>query len=108
MAISQKEYSAELIDNVRRIYKFDDIGCMLRFAREHKPADANPGDVYLFVRDYEDRAWLASSSAMFVRSSRIPSPMASGLIAVSSREKAQRYAAKFDGETLDFAEVWKQ
>ena len=108
MAISQKQYAAELIDDARRIFKFDDIGCMLRFAREHKQAGAKSEDIYLFVRDYETLEWLKITSATFVRSSRISSPMASGLIAVSSREKAQIYAAKFEGEVVGFVEVWNR
>lgn len=32
MAISERRYAAELIDQDGNIYKFDDIACMLRFA----------------------------------------------------------------------------
>ncbi len=107
MAISQKQYAAELIDSERRIFKFDDIGCMLRFARERKPAGGKSEEIYLFVRDYETLEWLKSASATFVRSAQIPSPMASGLIAVSNPRKAETYAAKFGGEVLGFSEIQK-
>ncbi len=107
MAISQKQYAAELIDS-DHTFKFDDIGCMVQFARERGLIGAaRPEKTYVFVRDYDTRQWLKGDSARFVQSSRIPSPMASGLIALSDRQKAANYAAKFGGRILEFAEVLK-
>ncbi len=107
MAISQKQYAAELIDS-EHTFKFDDIGCMVQFARERGLIGAAPSEkTYLYVRDYDNRQWLIGNSARFVQSSRIPTPMASGLIALADRQKAETYAAKFGGRILEFAEVWK-
>jgi copper chaperone NosL len=34
MAISQKKYAAEFVDKDGGVFKFDDIGCMFRFAKQ--------------------------------------------------------------------------
>lgn len=104
MAISEKRYAAEIIDASGNAFKFDDIGCMVHFAEQrgwisHPPAR--------FVHDYDSSAWLEAGRAMFVRSPEIPSPMASGLIAVQDGAKAQQYAARFHGKVYSLAELWK-
>lgn len=106
MAISEVRYAAELIDPERRLYKFDDIGCMTRFARDHRLIGGEGGRANVFVRDYDGSGWLEGGTARYVESPRIPSPMASGLIAVPDRQKAQQYANRFHGRVLDFAELW--
>lgn len=108
MAISQKQYSAELIDKDENVFKFDDIGCMLDFAGERRVDPAVPDGIYIFVRDYESREWVKGSTAYFVKSPKIQSPMASGLLAVSNRAKAAEYAIQFGGDVLSFSQIWKR
>lgn len=105
MAISQTEYAAELIDpEAQRVLKFDDIGCMAQFFRAR---NLHREGIYFFVRDYGGRGWLKGDSARYVQSDRIPSPMASGLIAVSDGQEAQKYATKFNGKALRFSDILK-
>lgn len=104
MAISEKRYAAEMIDADGNVFKFDDIGCMIHFAGrrgwiQHPPTR--------FVHDYDSAAWLEADRATFVRSPEIPSPMASGLIAVPDLATAQRYAGRFHGSLHKLSEVWK-
>ena len=106
MAISELRYAAELIDGERRLYKFDDIGCMTRFARAHGLIEGRGARANVFVRDYSGSGWLEGAGAQYVESPRIPSPMASGLIALPDRQAAQQYAIRFQGRVLDFAELW--
>jgi copper chaperone NosL len=105
MAISEEGYASELIDVEQRVYKFDDIGCMLRFARDRRLAGSR--EVHVFVRDYDGRDWMRGEDAHYVQSPQIPSPMASGIIAAADRPRAERHAAKFQGRVLAFAEIWK-
>jgi len=108
MAISQKQYAAELIDAEERVYKFDDIGCLLKFAADRNLTGRAPENVYLYFRDFDGAGWIKGDSAQFVRSPEIPSPMASGIIAVSNRQKAESHAVKFGGGVFGFEELWKK
>ncbi len=105
MAISQKQYAAELADD-ERVLKFDDIGCMREFARG-RGLTGNLAGTKIFVTDYDRRGWLEGDTAQFIESAEIPSPMGSGLIALSDRQKAENYAARFHGRILSFKEMWK-
>jgi len=104
MSISEKRYAAEMIDSGGNAFKFDDIGCMVHFAERRGWIGRPP---VRFVHDYGSGAWLAAARAKFVRSPEIPSPMASGLIAVQDPKAAERYAARFHARVTSLAEIWK-
>lgn len=107
MAISQKQYCAELIDAERNVSKFDDIGCMIQFAQERNIGEDRLGQFHVFVRNYQKRDWIEGPQALYVQSESIHSPMASGLIAVSNPKDAERLAAQFHGRRMKFDEIWR-
>ena len=100
MAISQKQFAAEVLDSDGNPVKFDDIGCMLRYlaSRQQKPAA-------VFVVDYETRQWNEAGRSFFVRSSKISTPMAGGLLAFSDRSRAITAAGDLAGAVQSFAEL---
>jgi copper chaperone NosL len=103
MAISEPRYAAQIVDKDGNNHKFDDIGCMLRFARDRKLNDAS---ATFFVMDYESgKDWLNARQTTFVRSDAISSPMASRLGAFRSRSKAGDFSAKNKGQVLTFEEL---
>ncbi len=105
MAISEKRYASELIDEEGGVLKFDDLGCMFRMLKERSP-QAQPSA--FFVVDYERRTWLDASQGHFVKSEVFHSPMGSGLIALGDRAKAEAYAQKYHGQVLRFDDLRKQ
>lgn len=99
MAISEARYAAEIVDRDENVYKFDDIGCMLRFLRAHR----TPGAA-LYVRDYDGSGWMTVSEAQYVRSDAIPSPMGGHTIAVKQKSSAEEYARRLHGTLL----IWEK
>lgn len=104
MAISQAGYAAEFVDKDGSILKFDDIGCMVRYVRDHDRKDAVAA---FFVMDYNDKHWLTAQQATYVKSERSLSPMASGLTAFREPSQAHDYEEKNNGQTLGFDDLWK-
>jgi copper chaperone NosL len=102
MAISQKQFAAEVLDAGENPVKFDEIGCMLHYlARmQSKPAA-------VFVVNYETRRWIEADQAYFLRGSRIPTPMAGGILAFGDRSRAEAASRDIGGEVLPFAELSK-
>jgi len=103
MAISQSGYAAQFVDKDGNHTKFDDIGCMVRYAREN---NRKPNVAAFFVMDYDDKQWLQAERATFVKSGHTPSPMASGLTAFRNAARAKELAAKNKGRVLQFDELW--
>ena len=95
MAISEKRFAAEMLDNDGNPYKFDDIGCMRKFVEQG--GWTRKGAV-LFVADYDKGEWLRTDNALCVSSPAIRSPMASGLLAVAEPSKADEYSGRFNGD----------
>ncbi|MCC6454998.1 MAG: nitrous oxide reductase accessory protein NosL [Caldilineaceae bacterium] len=75
---------------------FDDIGDMLIHAAKH-PEHQVAG---WYVHDYESEEWLDATSAHFVASDAIVTPMGHGLAAFATAEDAQALAAENGGEVL--------
>ena len=105
MAISQKKYAAEIVDKDGTVFKFDDLGCMLRFVGQRARKDKVEA---WFVMDYRTQHWLQAENATYVRSESIPSPMGSGLIALENRVDAEEYSQRYHGRIVTFDELETQ
>jgi copper chaperone NosL len=104
MAISQASYAGQFIDREGNVFKFDDIGCMIRFARENNRSEQV---TKFFVMDYDTKKWLEANGATYVKSDGTASPMASGLTAFQDISRATGHAAKSKGRVLHFEDLWK-
>ncbi len=103
MAISQLQYAAQVVDKEGNHYKFDDIGCMLVYVRQRH---LKTTELTFFFTDYMNTAhWLDATSAVFVKSRRIDSPMASGFAAFDGEPSAKDFAANNQGQVLSVVEV---
>jgi copper chaperone NosL len=100
MAISQKQFAAQLFDAEENVYKFDDVACMLRFIKHGR---VSPGAV--FVPDYNTREWIKGNSTMFVKTDQVDTPMGGGLLAFSDAARADAVARKFRSRVLRASEV---
>jgi copper chaperone NosL len=100
MAISEKRYASELMTHDGDVFKFDDIGCMLRFrkGRSHpEPAAAT------FVIDFDTRQWLKSEEAYFVKSKEFKTPMGGHVVAFKAAADAEDAANRTQGVSLRYA-----
>lgn len=100
MAVSQPRYAAEIVDREENVYKFDDIGCMVRFLKKHPLQGAA-----VFVQDYAGAGWVSAPEAQYVRAEAIPSPMGGHTIAFKRRPAAEEQARKFQGVVLNWEKL---
>ena len=103
MEVSQKRYAAELLSSGGDALKFDDIGCMVRYTRDHA---LDPRRQSYFVMDHGTGRWLEGRVAVYVKSAGIDSPMSGGLAAFADRGAATRFGATVHGVILTFEELW--
>lgn len=100
MIISEERYAAGYITADRQQHIFDDIGDMF----QAQPAN-NQEIIAFFAHNYENNQWIRAEKATFVQSKGLRTPMASGLAAFESAEKAQAFATEVQGEVMTFSEV---
>lgn len=106
MLISERRYAAEMLDTDGTIYKFDDIACMMRFARVH---GKNSPSVRFYVTDYATgRDWMDARQVYFARlRNSSSSPMASGLAAFRTASDAARSMGTRSTHLLSFSDLWR-
>jgi copper chaperone NosL len=91
MAISEKQFAAEIITTDEKVLKFDDLRCLLKYrqANQIKPAA-------IFVTDYDSHEWLKAENAFFAKSKTVKTPMGGGILAYSDKTKVGSESMKFD------------
>lgn len=100
MAISSKQFAAEIIMQDEKIYKFDDAGCLLNFL------DAkNPKFTALYVTDFNSVSWIPAESAFYVSTQKVSTPMSGGLLAFKLQNDASDAANKYEGQLLSFKQL---
>ena len=104
MAVSQREFAAEVVTVSGSLDTFDDIGCLVKWMKEHQPA-ASAG---VFVVDFDDGSWIGARTAAYLHSEDLPTPMSSGLAAFKGRASAEAAVEKLGGRVLGWRELWEE
>ena len=65
MAISEKRYAAEFVDQEGVAFKFDDVACMIRYQKNRQQKSPILAS---YVVDFESPDWLKAEEAFYVRS----------------------------------------
>ncbi|MCI0613818.1 nitrous oxide reductase accessory protein NosL, partial [bacterium] len=102
MAISTKQFAAELITSDEKVFKFDDSGCMLNFI---DTKNSGRKITVLYVADFKSHEWIPAESAHYVSTDKVPTPMNGGLLAFQNTKDASDAASKYEGQLLNFEEL---
>lgn len=106
MILVDPHYGAELITGKGKVFKFDDVNCMLKFtARE--PA-GNAKERKLLIIDFNrPKLFLKADEAVFLKHDQLRSPMGSHVGAFTSREAAEALRKELGGggELLRWSEL---
>jgi copper chaperone NosL len=102
MAISEKRYAAQFLDEDGQVSKFDDVACMMNYlkARKDQSRIAN-----YYVVDFDSRQWIAVPQAYFVRSPRFKTPMGGAIIAFRDKTRAEQAVVGSEGRLANFSEL---
>ena len=105
MTISNDRYGAALVTSKGRTYKFDSIECMVESQMEGEEL-AGAGVHAHYVVTYEFKGELReASTATYLVSEGMPSPMGANITAFSNREDAEHVQHVKPGELLDWEAV---
>lgn len=105
MNIADGRFAAEMITQKGRIYKYDDISCMVNYINQNP----EPQFHSLWVCQYDKPGELIDAqTARYVQSEALRSPMAGNTAAFLSAETAAAIATKFQGSIVDWKTVFMQ
>lgn len=97
MNIADGKYGAEIITQKGRVYKFDDIMCMINYGNENLASNKKS----YYVNDYtQDNVLIPAESAFFLSGGTIHSPMRGNVVAFSSEKEALQFSEKLNAEPI--------
>jgi copper chaperone NosL len=100
MAIADARFSAEAITHTGRIVVFDDVGCLAAWLGQNRAPIQSA-----WVASFVDGEWLEASSALYLKTDSLHSPMASGMIAVRPGREADSVRAVLGGSMTSWPEL---
>ena len=107
MTLMDKKFGAELVSRKGKVFKFDDINCMLTF---YHSGEVEPSQFsHKLVVDFTRPATLIDAAdAFYLKSSQIKGPMASEVAAFQTKESMDGIKKDLKGIYLVWGEVVTQ
>jgi copper chaperone NosL len=93
MSVKNSGYAAEIVADHGLVYKFDDIGCLLRF-KEKRTELKILGE---FVQSAFDKKWVDVAQASYALFPDLPTPMGYGIHAFGVKADAEAFIAAHHG-----------
>lgn len=104
MTLMDKKFGAEVVSVKGKVFKFDDMNCMVNFLNSGTLAERDVA--YRLVVDYSvPEKLIAAENAFYVKSDEIRSPMASRIAAFEKRDDMDRHKKTWDGIYLTWGEL---
>jgi copper chaperone NosL len=104
MKISDGKFGTELITSKGRIYKFDDMFCMIKYHKENKDVQIQS----FYIHDYnQNNVLIPAETAFYIKGGEINSPMHGNIIAVKTNEESQILAQKLKANPISWQEIIK-
>lgn len=107
MTLMDNKFGAEIVTAKGKVYKFDDLNCMVGFINSGYLRDETIK--YKLVVDYSQPGkFTPVDKAFYLKSSDIRSPMASGVAAFETKQALDKHKAELNGIQLVWDEVSTQ
>jgi copper chaperone NosL len=104
MTISDGRYACELITVKGRVYKFDELGCMIQFSSENSKI---PFQTF-YINDFlQSNVLIPAEHSYYVTSDQFNSPMGGNTAAFKDKSQAEIYSTKYNAAVETWAVVFK-
>ena len=104
MTIADGRFGAALTTQKGRVYKFDDVSCMVHYKNENKAT----GFSQFYVSDFtKSNVLIPVEQAFFIKGEAIRSPMRGDIAAFSDAENAKMHLEKLGAESVDWTNIAK-
>lgn len=104
MKIADGKFGAELITVKGRIYKFDDMHCMVNYHKENASVKVQS----FYIHDFNQmNVLIPAETAFYVQGGEINSPMHGNIIAVKTEDEAKNKATEFKASLISWNEIIK-
>lgn len=104
MSIADGKFGSELITTKGRIYKFDDISCLVGYVHENNTEVQSH-----FVNQYtSDNLLIPAETAFYLKDGNISSPMRGNIAAFTTQEEANSYKDQLKATEITWENIIKK
>jgi len=104
MLITDNRYGSEIVTDKGKVFKFDEIGCMIEYAMvKNFIGDAN--QKFLVTDFATPESFINATNAFYVQNDNFRSPMDSNVIAFDSEISRKKFVAESGGTLLNWIDV---
>lgn len=104
MTIADSRFAAELMTDKGKVFKFDDLACMLNYKLENKSSKFIGNFVNEFIQPNQ---MIPLESSFVIQGERVGSPMGGNMAAFSNRDSAVAYSYRLNAELKPLGELSK-
>jgi len=104
MGVADLKFGGELITKKGKVYKFDDMGCMMNFLKSGS-LEENDIDKKLVMNYDQPNEFIDVQLASFLASPVLKSPMKSNIAGFNSKEAAEKIKNGNEGEIVNWEEL---
>ncbi len=106
MTIVDTKFGAEIVTSKGKIYKFDDVNCLVQFMTSGKVKENDIA--HLLVIDFsKPEKLIDAKTAFYVSAESVKSPMASRVAAFADEKISNEYQQKWEGKPLTWSDIKK-
>jgi copper chaperone NosL len=107
MTLMDTKFGAEVVTSKGKIFKFDDVNCLLKFYNSGQVSTEDMKDI-LIVDFSKPEKLIDARNALYIKSESIKSPMAGNVAAFESNKDLQKMNADWKGILLTWGELQTQ
>ncbi|HPM30591.1 MAG TPA: nitrous oxide reductase accessory protein NosL [Chryseolinea sp.] len=104
MTLMDKKFGAEIVTTKGKVFKFDDVNCMISLLNTEK-IDDHEIAFYLVIDFANPEKFVNAKDAQYVKSDKVRSPMASEVAAFSKKEDSAAANKEWKGILLSWGEL---
>jgi copper chaperone NosL len=106
MTFADNKFGGEIITKKNKIFKFDDLHCLLAFKKSNQLRPGEVKEIYL-VRYDGSHEFIKASKAYLLKSDELRSPMGGNIAAFADPDSLKIISQKFKGNEVAWDEVNK-
>ena len=107
MTISDERFGAEMVTAKGKVYKFDDVHCIVSFLKTKEVAPTKIKDIYL--TDFCSNHQLINvKQSLLLKSDILKSPMNGNIAAFDNRDSLKKMQQRYPGNVVDWVKVVQQ
>jgi len=104
MTLMDPKFGAEIVTKKGKVYKFDDVNCMLGFYHSDFEEQGNMAHL-LVVNFAQPTELIDATNSWYLKSELIRSPMASGIAAFATEEEYSQYKKEWKAILMSWGET---